>query len=301
MSRTQPINSGPINSGDEALSATELLALERIGDTRFRSWRNQDNRAGAIFGGQPLAQAVAAAQATVATGICHSLSANFMRAGDADAPVDYDVERLRDGRRYAARRVLATQDGKPIFDAICSFHDPEEGPAHQMVDLGDVPAPDGLPSVRDLLKDMRGPVAPVLRRSFSLPFPVEIRLVDMSGALRVAGDGNRDLWFRVPSAAALDDPQAHIAMLAFASDYWLAGAAAMPHPATKGRATSITSLNHAMWFHAPVRADQWMLYRTSSPWAGHGRGLSQGLIFDSAGRLLASSSQEASMRAIVLP
>src|SRR5262245_24471579 len=110
-----------ISSGDGALTATEMLALERVDENRFRSWRNQDNRTGAIFGGQTLAQSLAAAAATVPGWPVHNISANFMRSGDLDRPVDYEVERTRDGRRYAARRVLATQDGKAIFDCLCSF------------------------------------------------------------------------------------------------------------------------------------------------------------------------------------
>lgn len=289
-------------SADEALTAEELLTLERIGETSLRSVHNQENRAGAIFGGQPLAQALSVAQATVPGWPAHSLSANFMRSGNFDLPVDYEIELLRDGRRYAARRVLASQQGKPIFDCICSFHDPEESAGHQVGGIEDVPPPESLVDMREFARAHSDEMPAVMWRSLRLPFPIEIRMIDPQGAFVPGDTASRDYWLRVPSAGALgDDMNAHQCILAFASDYWIAGAAAIPHPPTAKHGMTVASLNHAMWFHTPTRVDEWLLYRTSSPWTNLGRGLALGQIYDRAGALVASVAQEASLRQIRMP
>src|SRR5262249_43626021 len=132
------------------VTARTLLEFEQVGERRFRAIANQDNGVNAVFGGQPLAQALAAAQATVPNWPAHSCTGYFLRGGSLELPVDYDVEVLRDGRRYAARRVLASQHGKPIFDFLCSFHDLEDGPTHQIDDAGPpAPDPESLLSVAD--------------------------------------------------------------------------------------------------------------------------------------------------------
>lgn len=276
------------------LTAAEILALEQVGERHFRSLRNQGNRVGAIFGGQPLAQALRAAQATAPDWPVHNLSGMFLRGGDCDKPVDYRVEPLRDGRRYASRRVIALQDGRAIFDCLCSFHEREEGLAHQTNALGDVPPPEALMSMVDYVREQGQHLSSLMKRSFAAPFPVEIRMTHPEGADPRRPDC-RDLWLRVASAADLSSAADHSSMLAFASDYWLAGAVTIAH-AEAGRDMLITSVNHSMWFHAPVRADEWLLYRTSSPWSGQGRGLTQGQIFDRGGTLIATVAQEVSIR-----
>ena len=279
---------------DDALDAATLLALHPAGPGIFRSLTNQDNRAGAIFGGQPLCQALAAAARTVNDWPAHSLSAIFLRGGIVDQPVDYAVEAVRDGRRFAARRVVAQQDGRPIFDLLASFHDPEEGVTHQMDGPPDVPAPETLIDLRDYAAAQAARLHPALVRATLLPFPVDIRLIDTEEGLFGRGETRRrDFWFRMPSAAAITDPRDRQCLLAFASDYWLAGAASAGHrPPPGGRGPMVASLNHSMWFHGPTDPSQWLLYRTDSPWAAAGRSLARGLIYDRAGRLIASTAQE---------
>ena len=285
----------------DVLTAAELLALEPAGPDRLRSVRNQDNRAGIILGGQPLAQALAAAQTTVADWPAHSLSGLFLRGGQVDAPVDYQVERVRDGRRYAGRRVLASQDGRPIFDMVCSFHAPEEDVGHQMGDIAGVPAPETLPTLAEFVAAHADALPGTLRYAAALPFPVQLRLCDPEGALVRRDERNtRDFWFRVPTARDLADPRHHHCLLAFASDYWLAGTASSAH-AVGRRGVSIASLNHSLWLHGPVDAGDWLLHRTDSPWAGRGRGLARGLIYDRGGRLVATSAQEIQLRTVSAP
>ncbi|MFC3172632.1 acyl-CoA thioesterase [Novosphingobium bradum] len=287
----------PISSGDAALAAADLLALEPLGHDRFRAWRNQDNRTGTLFGGQPLAQALAAAGATVPDWPAHTLTGHFLRAGQLDRPIDYAVERTRDGRRYASRRVIASQDGRAIFDALCAFHDPEDGAAeHQAGAISDgvgpaAPGPEGLLDMREVAARNPDRLPPMMRRAFALPFPVELRIPDPTARHEPGGAIARDFWFRVPSASALAAPRDHHAMIAFASDYWLAATAVIPH-----EGYGVNSLNHSLWLHGPARADDWLLYRASSDWAGQGRGLAQGRILDRAGRLVASTVQEISLR-----
>lgn len=275
-----------------------LLAFETLGDGRFRSHHPLDNRAGAVFGGQPLGQALAAARLTAPGWPAHNLSATFLRAGAIDRPIDYAVETVRDGRRYAARRVVASQDGRAILDALCSFHDPEDGFAHQFVEAGDVPPPEALEDVETVIAANRDRIHPGAAAIHMAPFPIRIRLVDPERSLfGQTGEPRNCYWLRMPSAAPVAEPGAHQALIAFLSDFWLAGSAGAPHSARRGEAGfSVVSLTHAMWFHAPARADDWLLFRTESPWAGEGRGLARGFLHDRAGRLVATVVQEVSMR-----
>lgn len=280
------------------VTASELIELEQVGDDCFRSCHSQDNYRGTIYGGQPLAQALAAAQRTVPQWPAHNCTAYFLRAGSLSEPVEYRVERVRDGRRFAARRVLAWQDGKPIFDMLCSFHDPEPGFAHGSQLTEDVPPPEELISLADFARANADRLPESLVALYTRGFPIELILLDPEEAIFGAPrHAPRSFWFRLPSAEAVPDGREHQCILAFLSDYWLAATATMPHRSpTSARDVMIASLNHSMWFHAPLRADGWLLYRTDSPWAGEGRGLARGLIYDRNGRLVASVVQEASMR-----
>ncbi len=283
-------------------TARALLDLEQTADRRFRSTYNQGNYQDAIFGGQALAQALAAAQRTVATWLPHTCTGYFLRRGVVAEPIDYEVEVVRDGRRFAARRVLASQAGKPIFDLLCSFHDAEPGFAHQQGDASEVPLPENLTPVLEFVRAHVDRLPqPVVERheQFHASFPVELRLADPERVF--FGEPNnlpRTYWFRMTSAEGITDPSEHRCLLAFMSDYWLAGAAGAPHrsPASASNDLSVASLNHSLWFHGPVRADEWLLYRTDSPWAGEGRGMARGLIYDRRGRMVASVAQEVSLR-----
>jgi len=285
-----------------ALTGGELLDLERVAEDRFRNKHNQDNFQGFIFGGQPLAQALAAAQRTVPGWLPHSCTGYFLSGGRITAPVDYQVERVRSGRRFTARRVLALQGAKPIFDLLCSFHDVEEGHVHQMGNTLDVPAPESLLTVLEFVRAHanRLPAEVVDRHErFHRAFPVELRLAEPEKIFFGEADhAARVYWFRMPSAHTITDQAAQRCLLSFMSDYWFAGAAGAPHrsPASVSSDLFVASLNHSLWFHAPVRVDEWLLYRTESPWAGEGRGMARGLIYDRSGRLVASAVQEASLR-----
>jgi acyl-CoA thioesterase-2 len=281
------------------IGAADLLALEEIGEGRFRAVHNLDNGRGANFGGQPLVQGLAAARRTVPGWPAHHVSGQFLRAGATGLPVDYDVEATRDGRRFATRRVVARQDGKPIFDMLCAFHDPEDGPAHQFGTIPPSPPPDTLTSLADFARANADRLPPWMVETYTMAFPVELRLIDAEAALFAqARTPERDYWFRMPSAAGIGDPLDHQCLLAFLSDFWFAGTAAAVHFAPgRSEGVGVVTLNHNLWFHAPVRADQWLLYHTESPWAAVGRGLVRGLIYDEGGRLIASTAQEISIRA----
>jgi acyl-CoA thioesterase II len=282
--------------------ARALLDLEQITERRFRSTYSQDNYQSAIFGGQALAQALAAAQRTVATWLPHTCTGYFLKPGAIGEPVDYEVEVVRDGRRFAARRVLASQAGKAIFDLLCSFHDAEPGFAHQQGDAADVPLPENLPPLLNFVRVHADRLpAQILERheQFHASFPVELRLAEAERVFFGERDNlPRAYWLRMKSAEGIEDPSAHRCLLAFMSDYWLAGAAGAPHrsPASATNDLSVASLNHSLWFHGPVRADEWLLFRTDSPWAGEGRGMARGLIYDRRGGMVASVVQEVSLR-----
>jgi acyl-CoA thioesterase-2 len=280
--------------------AEAILNLEQIGERRFRSTYNQDNYLGMIFGGQPLGQALAAAQHTVAAWPAHSLSGYFIRGGAVDEPVDYEVEVVRDGRRFAFRRVLATQKGKPIFDMLCSFHAEEVGPEHQFGDLSDVPDPESLTSVSEFVAANTHRLSRWLVESYRRGWPFELRLADPETSFFTKPEiSARDFWFRMPTATSIEDSRDHHSLLAFMSDYWFAGVASSVHTTTaKADRLSVASLNHAMWIHAPVRVDEWLLFRTESPWGGAGRGVARGLIYDRSGQQIATVVQEIAMRVV---
>jgi acyl-CoA thioesterase-2 len=278
------------------LSARDVLDLQQIGERRFRSVRNQDNGMHAIFGGQPLAQALAAAQRTAPPWPAHSCTGYFLRGGVVAEPIDYEVEVLRDGRRYATRRVLATQGGKAIFDMLCSFHDAEPGPWHQTDDAGDAPAPETLMSMGETLKANAAAQLTQNMVDIHVHFPIDLRLVNPEvAAMDRPSEPRRSYWLRMPSAEGIESVHDHQCLLAFLSDYWFPSAAGAPHQSPERRVAP-ASLNHTLWFHTPVRADEWLLWRTDSPWAGEGRGVTRGLIYNRAGKLVASAVQELSMR-----
>ncbi len=271
------------------------MALEPLGEDRFRALHNLDNGMGAVFGGQALGQAVAAALRTVADWVPHTLTGYFIRSGNVGEAIEYQVERVSDSRRFATRRIRALQGERLIFEASCSFHDAESGIAHQYADFGQPPEPESLVDLKafselNAHRLSRGQVA-----MFSKSHAIELRLTDPDGFFKEADRAVRDYWFRIPSASAVDDPRVQRALLAFMSDYWFPGAIAATHMG-EGAPRSLVSLNQSMWFHSSVRTEEWLLFRTESHWADEGRGLVNGRIFNREGRLLASLSQEALLR-----
>ncbi|MCY0903918.1 acyl-CoA thioesterase [Arthrobacter sp. H14-L1] len=256
---------------------------------------SQKQPAQRVFGGQVLSQSLIAASRTVQTNRpVHSMHGYFLRPGDANQPITFGVQRLRDGRSFSARRTHAYQNGVPILSMIASFQIPDTGIEHQDAMPLDVPDPETLPSAADLLGGIDHPVA----QSWAFGRPFDIRHIESDIYLKV--DDNRaarqGVWIKTIGAMP-DEPNLHRAALAYASDYTLLEPSLRRHGIswiTKG--LSIASLDHAMWWHRPVRVDEWLLYLTESPSASGARGLNTGKIFNRAGQLVASVAQEGMIR-----
>ncbi|GLR65450.1 acyl-CoA thioesterase II [Acidocella aquatica] len=283
------INEAPLPWTEQNVLA--LLDLEPAGGDVFISRYNQINLNGHLFGGQVLGQAAAAAAATVTGLTMHSLHAYFLRAGTVGARVAFAVERARDGRRFATRRVIATQNGKTIFVLSCSFFHPQPGFEHQTAAPA-APPPEELESLADIAR-ASGVELPTGLTRLSHTYPIEVRPVAGRAVMQRADAPRIRFWVRVPSAASTDNPQAHQQVLAYLSDYFLIAAALAPHRSVfLDEHFEVASLDHAMWFHRPARADEWLLYDTESPNARNGVNLSRGLIYDRQGNLIASTAQE---------
>ncbi len=256
---------------------------------------SQPQPAQRVFGGQVLSQSLIAAVRTVdGNRPVHSMHGYFLRPGDADQPITFGVQRLRDGRSFSARRTHAYQNGVPILSMIASFQVPDIGIDHQDPMPLDVPDPDSLPTAAELLGKFDHPAA----QSWAFSRPFDIRHIESDIYLSV--DGNRTahqgVWIKTVGAMP-DDANLHRAALAYASDYTLLEPSLRRHGIswiTKG--LSIASLDHAMWWHRPVRVDDWLLYVTESPSASGARGLNIGKIFNRAGQLVASVAQEGMIR-----
>jgi len=256
-----------------------------------------------VFGGQVIAQALVAACRTVLpdakTGIArrpHSLHAYFLLAGDPKAPIIYQVERIRDGRSFATRRVVALQKGAAIFSLSASFQVEEEGYDHQF-EMPVVPGPDSLPD-QAAMRQMTLPRMPVgVRNYLQRDRPIELRPVEMERYASLApGKPALNIWFRA-AAPLPDDPEVHLAVLAYASDMMLLDASLIPHGQSVFDETiQAASLDHAMWLHRPFRVDEWLLYAQDSPSASGARGFTRGLIYASDGGLVASVAQEGLIR-----
>ena len=280
--------------GQDILALLDLVAQ---GTDSFRNRCNHVNTNGALFGGQVLGQGLRAAILTVPGRAPHSLHGYFVRPGSGDRIVAYRVERTRDGKSFSTRRVTAIQDGKPIFHMDASFHTPEEGLSHQARMPDGVPRPETLRSLDALARDWVGKLdADILARLPAYP-SIDLRLTDPERPLlRPAETPECLFWTRIPTSVT-DDAGLQACALAYASDFWLSAATRAVHGRSPAGGDVLTaSLDHAMWFHGPVRADRWHLYQTDSPWAGHGRGLARGLLFDEAGTLVASTAQEVLLR-----
>jgi acyl-CoA thioesterase II len=284
---------------DPAALVTELLTLldvEELDTDLYRGAR-QPGGVGRVFGGQVIAQALQAAQrSTAADQTAHSLHAYFMRPGSEDHPIVYQVVRDFDGRSFATRRVIALQRGQPILNIAASFQRPEEGLAHQDA-MPDVPPPEDLRPDAEGREQLADRVPEPFRRFLLRPRPIETRSVTARDPVSPpAAEPRQAIWFRA-AAALPDDPALHRAVLAYASDMALLGTAMLPHAVGwMNPRMQTASLDHALWLHAPFRADDWLLYATDSPWAGHARGFNRGSIFARDGRLVASAAQEGLIR-----
>lgn len=272
-----------------------LMELERLEVNLFRG-TSRDIGTPRVFGGQVLAQAVLAASQTVEDRLVHSLHAYFLLPGDPDAPIVYDVDRNRDGGSFSSRRVLAVQHGRPIFNLAASFQVEEQGLEHQF-EMPEVPGPETLPSQFEVSAE-KLEIAPEMLRNWCDRFgPFEFRPVDGDPFnLSDPSPPLRKLWFRLRGDPG-DDQRTHRALLAYVSDFHLFGTAMLPHGISWfNERLMVASLDHAMWFHHDVRVDDWLLYDCDSPITSGGRGLARGLIFDTGGRLVASTAQEGVVR-----
>lgn len=273
----------------------QVLRLERLELDLFRG-ESRDPGHHRVFGGQVLGQALAAAYATVEQRSVHSLHAYFLRAGDPDHPIVYEVDRSRDGRSFTSRRVVAIQHGEQIFHMSASFQVEEDGIDRQG-EAPQVPQPDSLPDMSVAIEALKqqAPDRP-------LPFPAQARpfefrpaeLPDPTGEM--PKEPRMKIWFRAV-ARLPDDEVLHRSLLAYASDYYLLGTATLGERLTVGREDlQMASIDHAMWFHRPVRVDEWLLYVLDSPTASSSRGFARGSIFSRDGRLVASTAQEGLVR-----
>ncbi|ANO50786.1 acyl-CoA thioesterase [Woeseia oceani] len=274
-----------------------LLQLERIEDNIFRG-ESRDIGSAQVFGGQVLGQALSAAQFTVEGRVAHSLHAYFLRRGDVEAPIIYEVDRSRDGGSFSVRRVVAIQHGRPIFNFAASFHVPEDGLEHQ-AGMPDVPAPDGLPDLSDIPPETLAKLPQKMRRFLTDQRPFQFRPVqpirfDVPEVL----DPVRQVWIRAVDTLS-DELALHQNLLAYVSDYELLGTSTLPHGLRFGRGNvMMASLDHALWFHRPFRVDEWLLYSMDSPNAAGARGYARGQFFDTNGVLVASSAQEGLVRVV---
>ena len=276
-----------------------LLDLEPRGDDHFVG-RRKKGGVGRVFGGQAIAQALGAAERTVDDHRqCHSLHCYFLRGGCEDYPIDYQVRRDFDGGSFSNRRVVAIQQGLPILNLTASFQIPQDGYEHQYPRMPDVPGPEELKSDTQFRRELAEQVPGSYRDTLLQPWPIDTRPVEPRDWLvPVKGEPQMHCWFRTV-AQLPDDPRVHRAVLAYASDMHLLATSTRPHGASWYRGElKAASLDHAIWFHEPFRADEWLLHVTDSPWAGGSRGYTRGQIFSADGRLVASTSQEGLIRPI---
>ncbi len=272
-----------------------ILDLEPLERNLFRGRSPQDGWQ-RVFGGQVIGQALVAAARTVEDRVAHSLHGYFLRPGDPKVPIIYDVDRIRDGGSFNTRRVVAIQHGQAIFSMSVSFHVAEAGFDHQ-TPMPDVPDPDSLPSLSDLKEEEIDHFPQVIKTYFERERPIEIRPVDLS---RFITPEKREplqyVWMRAAGRLP-DDVVLHQSALAYASDFTLLDSALIPHGRVLYDPTLLlASLDHAMWFHRPFRADEWLLYEQDSPAAHGARGFCRGSIYTRDGVLVASATQEGLMR-----
>lgn len=274
----------------------DLLDLERIEQDTFRG-ESRASIVPRVFGGQVAAQALVAAGRTVpADRLAHSLHAYFLRAGDPGAPIVYTVDRIRDGRSFTTRRVVAVQHGQPIFHLSASFQTYEEGLDHQ-VGMPPAPDPESLPTPAEMLP--RHLPREVADRLIEARAAVDLRYAETPpwGTVGTPREPRSQVWFRTNGKLA-DDPLLHIALATYVSDMTLLDSILLAHGRGGWAVGDVVgaSLDHAMWFHRPFRADEWLLYDQESPTASGGRGLGQARIFTQDGRLAISVIQEGVVR-----
>jgi acyl-CoA thioesterase-2 len=269
----------------------DLLDLEPIEVNIFRGTQLDEERQ-RVFGGQVAGQALMAAGRTVEHGRVHSLHSYFLRPGDPTVPILYEVDRIRDGRSFTTRRVVAIQHGRAIFNLETSFHDTEEGLEHEFP-MPVVPSPEELPPLFERLQ----PWKDELVDWFDRPHPIDQRHIgELPWHRRGSGEAYQRLWIRADGTLP-DDPLLHACIAAYASDMSMLDTVLGPHDVRWDDPTFMgATLDHCMWFHRPFRIDDWMLFDMDSPAAAGGRGLARGFLYDEQGRLCVSLVQEGLLR-----
>jgi len=276
----------------------QLLDLERIEDNIFRG-QSRDIGTPQVFGGQVLGQALCAASQTVAADRTpHSLHAYFLRRGDVNVPIVYDVDLARDGGTFTNRRVVAIQHGRPIFNMAVSFQESEPGVEHQ-IEPPDVPDPESLPDLKEISKEALKRAPERMKRFVTTERPFHVRPVQTPEFEAPAKQlPVKQVWMKAVDKLP-DDPTVHQKILAYISDYGLLGTSTLPHGIAYMKDNVImASLDHALWFHHPCRVDEWLLFSYDSPSASGARGLSRAQVFTQDGKLVASVAQEGLIRIV---
>ncbi|MEM7282735.1 MAG: acyl-CoA thioesterase II [Pseudomonadota bacterium] len=272
-----------------------LLKLERLELNLFRG-ESRDIGSPQVFGGQVLGQALSAAAQTIENRVVHSLHSYFLRPGDMNAPIVYDVDRSRDGGSFSSRRVVAIQHGRPIFNLAASFHKEETGFEHQ-ISMPVVPEPEKLKPLAAYEPDVLEKVPNKIRRYLAFKSPFEFRHTETPDIISpTPKPANQSIWFRLREKIPRDY-DLHRVLLAYVSDFNLLTTATLPHQVsyTDGN-LQMASLDHAMWFHREPLVDEWLLYVCDSPSASGARGFCRGSVFNDEGVLVASTAQEGLIR-----
>jgi acyl-CoA thioesterase-2 len=273
----------------------DVLNLEQLEVNLFRG-RSPQDRWQRVFGGQVIGQALVAACRTVDGRPPHSMHAYFLVGGDPKVPIIYEVDRIRDGKSFTTRRVVAIQHGQAIFTLMVSFHNDEEGLTHQ-APMPDVPPPEDLPSEAHIKATILPAMPDAVRRYYESERPIELRPVQYDRYLgKKYQDGKFNVWIRATGKLP-DDPAIHQCVLAYASDMSLLDTALVPHGRSLFEKQFMgASLDHALWLHRPFRADDWLLYAQETPTMTGSRGFARGLIYTRDGALVASVAQEGLVR-----
>ena len=279
-------------------AVADLLAILDLEPLDVNLFRGRSPQVGwqRVFGGQVIGQALVAATRTVEGRPPHSMHAYFLLPGDPKVPIIYDVDRIRDGKSFTTRRVVAIQHGQAIFSMSVSFHNDETGFDHQ-AKMPDVPKFDTLPNEREIRERVMPLMPDPVRRYYERERPIELRPIEYGRYLgKPSPDGKFHVWIRATSRLP-DDPAIHRCVLAYASDMTLLDTALVPHGRTLfEKEFMAASLDHALWLHRPFRADDWLLYAQDSPNLHGSRGFARGLIFKRDGTLVASVAQEGLVR-----
>ena len=275
----------------------DLLDLEPIEVNLFRGI-SPDEGWQRVYGGQVIGQALVAASRTVEdqARTAHSLHGYFLRPGDTKIPILYEVDRIRDGKSFTTRRVVAIQKGAAIFSMSVSFHIQEPGLEHQF-DMPKIKPPEECPSQQELNDKFADSIPEEFRMRSRRPRPIEMRFAEPINEFRPEKHPPfQNTWIRTVDAMP-DDVRLNQCLLAYASDMTLIDTATRPHGISWASSNfQVASLDHAMWFHQPFKTDEWLLYAQDSPFAGGARGLCRGAFYNQKGALVASVAQEGLMR-----